>query len=500
MTGGMAYEALNNLGHSGKRVIVVLNDNGRSYAPTISNLTAGTTTPVEQPLADPPSLPERITDKLSHTLTNIRLNPVYVRRQRRLEHFVQNLPYVGPQAEKGVEAFKAAVREFLQPPSFFEALGVRYVGPVDGHDINALEDAFAKAVELSAEGPIVVHVLTQKGRGYSPAEDDDEKHLHDTPVFDPAIGPPPALPSGYTQAFADAIIKEADADSRVVAITAAMPGPTGLLPFQARFPGRFFDVGIAEQHAVTGAAGMAMGGLRPIVAIYSTFLSRAWDQVVYDVALHRLPVIFCLDRAGITGDDGPSHHGVYDMALLAKVPGMRVLAPSSLQELQVMLHDAVGLADAGPVVIRYPKGAARQVGEHEVGSGVQARRLREGDGRVAVLAVGKLVGAAEKAAAALAADGIEATVWDVRCCAPLDAAMIADAARHGAVVTCEDGIRDGGIGMTIADQVHALAPSVPVEVLGVPTVFIPQAKPDRILASMGLDADGIEAAVRAALQ
>ena len=500
MTGGMAYEALNNLGHSGKRVIVVLNDNGRSYAPTISNLTAGTTTPVEQAPAEPPSLPERITDKLSHTLTNIRLNPVYVRRQRRLEHFVQNLPYVGPQAEKGVEAFKAAVREFLQPPSFFEALGVRYVGPVDGHDINALEDAFAKAVELSAEGPIVVHVLTQKGRGYSPAEDDDEKHLHDTPVFDPAIGPPPALPSGYTQAFADAIIKEADADSRVVAITAAMPGPTGLLPFQARFPGRFFDVGIAEQHAVTGAAGMAMGGLRPIVAIYSTFLSRAWDQVVYDVALHRLPVIFCLDRAGITGDDGPSHHGVYDMALLAKVPGMRVLAPSSLQELQVMLHDAVGLADAGPVVIRYPKGAARQVGEHEVGSGVQARRLREGDGRVAVLAVGKLVGAAEKAAAALAADGIEATVWDVRCCAPLDAAMIADAARHGAVVTCEDGIRDGGIGMTIADQVHALAPSVPVEVLGVPTVFIPQAKPDRILASMGLDADGIEAAVRAALQ
>ena len=500
MTGGMAYEALNNLGHSGKRVIVVLNDNGRSYAPTISNLTAGTTTPVEQPLADPPSLPERITDKLSHTLTNIRLNPVYVRRQRRLEHFVQNLPYVGPQAEKGVEAFKAAVREFLQPPSFFEALGVRYVGPVDGHDINALEDAFAKAVELSAEGPIVVHVLTQKGRGYSPAEDDDEKHLHDTPVFDPAVGPPPALPSGYTQAFADAIVKEAEADSRVVAITAAMPGPTGLLPFQARFPGRFFDVGIAEQHAVTGAAGMAMGGLRPIVAIYSTFLSRAWDQVVYDVALHRLPVIFCLDRAGITGDDGPSHHGVYDMALLAKVPGMRVLAPSSLQELQVMLHDAVGLADAGPVVIRYPKGAARQVSEHEVGSGVQARRLREGDGRVAVLAVGKLVGAAEKAAAALAADGIEATVWDVRCCAPLDAAMIADAARHGAVVTCEDGIRDGGIGMTIADQVHALAPSVPVEVLGVPTVFIPQAKPDRILASMGLDADGIEAAVRAALQ
>ena len=499
MTGGMAYEALNNLGHSGKRVIIVLNDNGRSYAPTISNLTTALPTAAETAMAAHPSLPTRITDKLSHTLTSIRLNPIYVRRQRKIESFLQGLPVVGPQAEKGMDAFKAAVREFLQPPSFFEALGVRYVGPVDGHDLAELEDAFAKAIELSAEGPIVVHVLTQKGRGYSPAEDDDEKHLHDTPVFDPLVGPPPAMPSGYTQAFADAIIKEADADPRVVAITAAMPGPTGLLPFQARFPDRFFDVGIAEQHAVTGAAGMAMGGLRPVVAIYSTFLSRAWDQVVYDVAMHRLPVVFCLDRAGITGDDGPSHHGVYDMALLAKVPGMRVLAPSSLQEMQVMLHDAMSLAAAGPVVIRYPKGAARQVGELEVGSGLQARQLRNGgrgERSVCILAIGKLVGAAEKAADTLAAEGVEVTVWDVRSCAPLDPAMIADAAAHAAVITCEDGIRDGGIGMTIADQVHAIDADVPVEVLGVPTKFIPQGKADRILASFGLDADGIAATVR----
>jgi 1-deoxy-D-xylulose-5-phosphate synthase len=353
------------------------------------------------------------------------------------------------------------------------------------------------------EGPVLVHVATTKGKGYPYAEA-DQVGYHAQSAFDLATGK--AYPSSkpkppsWSKVFGQTLVKICEQDPRVVGITAAMATGTGLDLLEKALPHQYFDVGIAEQHAVTGAAGMAMGGLRPIVAIYSTFLSRAWDQVVYDVALHRLPVIFCLDRAGITGDDGPSHHGVYDMALLAKVPGMRVLAPSSLQELQVMLHDAVGLADAGPVVIRYPKGAARQVGEHEVGSGVQARRLREGDGRVAVLAVGKLVGAAEKAAAALAADGIEATVWDVRCCAPLDAAMIADAARHGAVVTCEDGIRDGGIGMTIADQVHALAPSVPVEVLGVPTVFIPQAKPDRILASMGLDADGIEAAVRAALQ
>ncbi|MEY4174824.1 MAG: 1-deoxy-D-xylulose-5-phosphate synthase, partial [Actinomycetota bacterium] len=489
MTGGMAYEALNNIGHSRQGVIIVLNDNGRSYAPTISNLTAGPTAR-ERAEFDHPSLPDRITGKLSAGLTNIRLNPVYVRRQRRLEQFLRDLPYVGPQAEKGVEAFKAAVREFLQPPSFFEALGVRYVGPVDGHDIEALEQSFRNAIELSAEGPIVVHVLTQKGRGYSPAEDDDEKHLHDAPVFDPAVGPPPAVVTGYTQAFADAIIKEADADQRVVAITAAMPGPTGLLPFEARFPDRFFDVGIAEQHAVTGAAGMAMGGLRPVVAIYSTFLSRAWDQVVYDVALHRLPVVFCLDRAGITGPDGASHHGVYDMALLSKVPGMRVLAPSSAEDLAVMLHDAIGLADEGPVVLRWPRGAARHVGEHEVGVGLKARKAREGDGSVALLAVGKMVQTAEQAADMLEAQGVRATVWDVRSCSPLDPDMIRDAAGHARVVTIEDGIREGGIGMSIADQVHALAHAVPVEVLGVPAKFIPQGDAGKILAQLGLDAAG----------
>jgi len=495
MTGGMAYEALNNIGHSGQRVVIVLNDNGRSYAPTISNLTA-TETQRDRSMADHPSLPARITDKLSHKLTNIRLNPVYVRRQRRLENFLRDLPYVGEQAEKGLEAFKAAVREFLQPPSFFEALGVRYVGPVDGHSLEELETTFRNAIELSAEGPILVHVLTQKGRGYAPAEDDDEKHLHDAPVFDKLVGPPPAVPSGYTQTFADAIIKEAELDERVVAITAAMSGPTGLLPFQARFPDRFFDAGIAEQHAVTGAAGMAMGGLRPIVALYSTFLNRGWDQVVYDVALHRLPVIFCLDRAGITGPDGASHHGVYDLALLSKVPGMRVLAPSSAQELQVMLHDAMDLAGSGPVAIRYPRGAARQVGEHEVGVGLLARQTQTGDGTTCILAVGKMLAAAEKAADSLAASGTPATVWDVRSCVPLDDVMIADAARHSLVVTCEDGVRDGGIGMTIADRVHALAADVPVRVLGLPTRFIPQGKPEAILAQFGLNADGIAAVVR----
>jgi 1-deoxy-D-xylulose-5-phosphate synthase len=474
MTGGMAYEALNNIGHSDRKVIVVLNDNGRSYAPTVS--------------------------KLSDSLTRVRLNPVYMRRQRKLEETIARVPLLGRPAEKGVEAVKAAIREYLEDTAFFEALGVRYVGPVDGHDIEALEQALTNVAEFNE--PIVLHVLTQKGRGYPPAEDDDEKHLHDAPVFDPRVGPPKALPTGYTQAFAEAVIKAAEAHPELVAITAAMPGPTGLLPFQDRFPDRFFDVGIAEQHAVTGAAGMAMGGLRPVVAIYSTFLSRAWDQVVYDVALHRLPVVFCLDRAGITGDDGASHHGIYDMVLLTKVPGMTVLAPSSAQDLQAMLHDALDLCTDGPVVIRYPKGAARQVPETEVGEGLRARRIRRGSGELCLLAVGKLVAAAEKAADQLAAQGIDATVWDVRCCKPLDSDMLTDAAGHAVVVTVEDGIRDGGVGMQMVDEVAHRCGDRPVprfEVLGVPAKFLPHGKPDRILAGLGLDADGIAATCRAVL-
>ena len=490
MTGGMAYEALNNLGHSSKRVIIVLNDNGRSYAPTISNLSQG-------------APGERKAGILSKTLIGIRINPVYVRRQRKLEKFLKNIPLIGTQAERGMEAFKAGVREFLQPPAFFEALGVRYIGPIDGHNIEAMEHAFTAAEQRVEEGPVVIHVITEKGRGYSPAEDDDEKHLHDAPVFDPINGPPKSVPTGYTEAFADTIVKLAEQDARIVAITAAMPGPTGLIQFQEHFPDRFFDVGIAEQHAVTAAAGMAMGGMRPVVALYSTFLNRAWDQVVYDVAMHRLPVIFCLDRAGITGDDGPSHHGVYDMALLSKVPGMRVLAPSSTQDLQQMLSDAISLADTGPVAIRYPKGLARNVDENDIGSGLQARKLVDGaTKRVCILAIGKLVAAALEAAETLKASNIDVTVWDVRSCAPLDPAMIADAMQHDVVITAEDGIRDGGIGMTIENTINDARRTLTghkrpiVRVLGVPTSFVPTAKPQVILHQMGLDSQGIISTVK----
>jgi len=468
MTGGMAFEALNNLGHSQARVLIILNDNGRSYAPTVSRLAAG--------------------------LTRLRLSPAYVKNRDRLQRMLRGVPRIGEHLELGVEGVRAAFREVLEPDGFFEALGVRYIGPVDGHDIAGLERVLHQAAEH--DGPIIVHVLTHKGRGYGPAEDDDEKCLHDAPVFDPATGPPPWAPAGYTQAFAEAIVAAADDDERVVAITAAMPGPTGLLPFQTRHPERFLDVGIAEQHAVTAAAGMAMGGLRPVVAIYSTFLSRAFDQANLDVGLHRLPVVFCIDRAGITGDDGPSHHGVLDMALLTKVPGMTVFAPSSAQEVEVMLGAALGRTD-GPSAIRWPKGPARQVPSDQVGSGLSARLVRRG-ADVCILAVGKLVDAAEEAAATLAVAGISATVWDARVVKPLDPAMISDAASHPLVVTVEDGIRDGGAGSAMALAIASVdpgRPTAPVVVLGIPDRYIPQGKPAVILADLGLDGAGIARAV-----
>jgi len=465
MTGGMAFEGLNNLGHSGRDCIIVLNDNGRSYAPTIS--------------------------RLGESLVKIRNNPVYMRRQARIERMLGEVPLVGDRLERALDATKAAIREMWEPHEFFEALGVRYAGPFDGHDIPALEEAFRNASLIG--GPQVVHVLTQKGRGYAPAENDPIKRLHD-------MGPL-AKPGSYTAAFTEVLLKEAEEHPEMVAITAAMPDSTGLLPFSERYPDRCFDVGIAEQHAVTSAAGMAMGGLRPVVAVYSTFFSRAFDQINLDVGLHGVPVVFCIDRAGITGDDGPSHHGVLDMVLFTKVPGMVVFAPSSYQELQAMFHDAMELT-SGPVAIRWPKTMARQVGPDEVGHGLHARKVRTGDD-VCIIAVGKLLEAAEQAADALQRDGVSATVWDPRVVKPLDPDMLADAARHRFVITAEDGLREGGVGAIIADQLAELTASAEVaprvKVLGTPVAYIPHGKPDAILAELGLDAAGIARAARALL-
>jgi 1-deoxy-D-xylulose-5-phosphate synthase len=475
MTGGMAFEGLNNLGHSGSRVVVVLNDNGRSYAPTIS--------------------------RLSESLTKIRLHPGLKSVRGRIEERVRDLPGVGNLAYSSLQGLYSAVREVIEPPAFFEALGVRYVGPIDGHDIAGMEIALTQAAAF--DGPIVVHVLTRKGRGYAPAEDDDEKCLHDAIVFDPAVGPGAEQHAlkGYTQAFNEAMLEAGERHPNMVAVTAAMPGPTGLLPFAARWPDRFFDVGIAEQTAVTSAAGMAMGGLRPVVAVYSTFFSRAFDQANLDVSLHGLPVVFALDRAGITGPDGPSHHGVLDMALCLRIPGMTVFAPSSAQDLPVMLETALELS--GPAAIRYARGAARQVPADQVGSGLNARKVRAGNpGSVCLLAVGKMLGAAEEAAELLDADGVDVTVWDVRVVRPLDPSMLADAGRHDLIVTVEDGVRSGGAGSFISDSVADLRESrncPPVLVLGIPTAYIPHGAQDQILAQLGLDGPGIAAAVSKAM-
>jgi 1-deoxy-D-xylulose-5-phosphate synthase len=520
LTGGMAYEALNNLGHSHRKVVIVLNDNGRSYAPTVS--------------------------QLSQSLTSLRLNPTYTAARERLRLRLRELPALGELAYSGVHSLTSALREMVAPHTFFEALGVRYAGPIDGHDIEHMEQAFAHAAEWG--GPIVVHVLTQKGRGYAPAEEDDVQRLHDFKVPTApiavagaatgavasgvpenvvgsaagyAVGGPTTTDSGglsspgsrpetevdgshlraatYGDAFSRALLAVAEEDARVVALTAAMPGPTGLLPFQARFPDRFYDVGIAEQHEVTSAAGMAMAGMRPVVAVYSTFLSRAFDQTNLDVGLHGCPVVFVLDRAGITGDDGPSHHGILDLALALSIPGMTVFAPSSAEEVEPMLRTALSLT--GPSTIRFPKTAARHVDPDELGEGLSARLARRGNGSVCLLGVGKMVGPCLAAADELAGEGIEATVWDARVISPPDVAMLSDAARHQLVVTVEDGVRHGGAGAFLVDAMASQVesdelPMPAVRILGIPRQFLAQGKADDILASLALDGAGIAESVR----
>ncbi len=447
MTGGMAFEGLNNLGHSGSNVTIIFNDNGRSYAPTVS--------------------------LLSQSLSEIRSNPTYVKRQRRLENFVRKVPVVGNWWYSSIRSSKAAVREFIEPTAFFEPLGVRYLGPFDGHNIEKLTEVISKSDEL--EGPTVIHVLTQKGKGYAPAENDPIKNMHDLGAV---------KPDSYTEAFSNSIVELADKHSDVVAITAAMPDSTGLLPFAEKFPDRFLDVGIAEQHAVTSAAGMTIGGMRPVVALYSTFLSRAFDQLNLDVGLHRQPVIFCLDRAGVTGDDGASHHGILDMVLAAKVPGMTILCPSSYEELGQMLFDAYKITD-GPTCIRWPKTKALK--DQPTGSGLLARQVKAGK-RCCIVGVGKMLETALEVAELLEADGISTTVWDPRVVLPFDSAMIENASTHDLVVSIEDGLIDGGVGSRLRCEFDH---DTKVEIFGLPTEHIDHAKPDAIFVRYNLTAPDI---------
>jgi 1-deoxy-D-xylulose-5-phosphate synthase len=465
LTGGMAYEALNNLGHSNQRVVIVLNDNGRSYAPTIS--------------------------KLSASLTALRLNRTYLTLRGRVRHWVPRLPRLGKAAYMGIDGFTSVVREMVTPHTFFENLGVRYVGPIDGHDIEALESALKSAAEW--DGPIVVHTLTQKGRGYAPAVGDDLK-MHDYKLPSP-LNADVAHTRSFLEAFSNSLVELAKADERIVAITAAMAGPTGLLDFQSRFPDRFFDVGIAEQHAVTAAAGMAMGGLKPVVAMYSTFFSRAFDQANLDVGLLNLPVVFVFKSAGITGDDGPSHHGLLDIALCLAIPNMTVFAPSSAEEVPVMLESALSMST--PTALRYPKTLPKPF-DGRVGSGLDARLIARGDGSLCVLAVGKMAPSALSALTMLGEDAAKVTLYDVRVLPP-DPKMIDDALTHERIVTVEDGTRHGGAGTLMVSALRSRAeelehPFPTTRILGVPRAYLEQHDPDELLAELGLDPQGLASA------
>ncbi len=465
LTGGMAYEALNNLGVSNQRVVIVLNDNGRSYAPTIS--------------------------KLSTSLTTLRLNKTYLSLRDRLRRLIPRLPGVGKAAYMSIDGFTSVVREMVTPHTFFENLGVRYVGPIDGHNIEQMETVLKNAATW--DGPIVVHVLTEKGRGYEPATSDDLK-MHDYKL-PPRLNDEEVAPQSFTQAFSDALFALASADERIVAITAAMAGPTGLLGFQDQFPDRFFDVGIAEQHAVTAAAGMAMGGLKPVVAIYSTFFSRAFDQANLDVGLLNLPVVFVFDRAGITGDDGPSHHGVLDIALCLAIPNMTVFAPSSAQEIPEMLATALSMKT--PTALRFPK-TLPQPFDGKIGEGLHARKVLQGDGSLCVLALGKMAPNALAAIEKLGMHDGKITLYDVRVLPP-DPSMIDDALSHDRIITVEDGTRHGGAGTLMVSAIRSRAqelerPFPTTRILGVPRAFLEHHRPDALLGELGLDPDGLAGA------
>ncbi len=471
MTGGMAFEGLNNIGHGDVPMVIVLNDNGRSYAPTVS--------------------------RLSSEVTRFRFSKRYEDYRRRIDPLIEKVPYGRRFADASLDAIKQVVADDPSLQHFVEALGVRYFGPVDGHDHAALEQALVAARD-HGDGPVLVHVLTQKGKGYAPAETDPEKKLHDTSAFDIATGRGvKSKPRSWTAAYSDALGALVDRDERIVAMTAAMPGSTGLLPIAQRHPDRVIDVGIAEQHMVTAAAGLAHEGRVPVVAVYSTFFSRAFDQANMDVGLHDEHVVFTFDRAGITGDDGPSHHGVLDMVLCLRIPSMTVFAPSSEQELVAQLATAAELS--GPASLRWPKGSTVQA--DTTGEGLSALQHRDG-ADVAIVAVGDRLWPALEAAESLAADGIDCAVWDPRVVRPVDATMLDALAEAPVVVTVENGYVSGGAGAHIADRLverTGVREAPPVLRLGVPDTYISHAKPARILAELGLDAAGIEAAVRKVL-
>ncbi|MGA9490248.1 MAG: 1-deoxy-D-xylulose-5-phosphate synthase [Mycobacterium sp.] len=461
LTGGMCWEALNNIAAARRPVVVVVNDNGRSYAPTFGGL--------------------------ANHLGMLRLQPGYEHLLKRGRNAVRGMPLLGDVAYQFMHSIKVGVKDALSPQLLFTDLGLKYVGPVDGHDEQAVEAALRRARGFG--GPVIVHVVTQKGRGYGPAEDDEADQMHACGVIDPATGLATKIPGpSWTATFTESLIEYAAKRRDVVAITAAMPGPTGLTAFGERFPDRMFDVGIAEQHAVTSAAGLAIGGMHPVVAIYSTFLNRAFDQIMMDVALHKLPVTMVLDRAGVTGPDGASHNGMWDMSILGIVPGMRVAAPRDGARLHEELGEALDIDD-GPTAIRFPKGdVGEDVPALQRKSGVDVLAVpAEGFGAdVLLVAVGAFASMALKVAERLHNQGIGVTVIDPRWVLPVSDAVAELAVAHKVVVTLEDNGVAGGIGSAVSAALRRNEIDVPCRDVGLPQQFFDHASRGEVLADAGL--------------
>jgi 1-deoxy-D-xylulose-5-phosphate synthase len=442
-------------------VVIVVNDNGRSYAPTIGGL--------------------------ADHLAGLRLQPGYERFLERGRIAVRGVPVVGEACYQAMHSVKAGIKDALSPQVMFTDLGLKYVGPIDGHDEHAVESALRHARGFNA--PVIVHVVTRKGMGYAPAENDEAEQMHSCGVIDPDTGlATKSSAPGWTSVFSESLITYAARRRDIVAITAAMPGPTGLSAFGDRFPDRLFDVGIAEQHAMTSAAGLAMGGLHPVVAIYSTFINRAFDQIMMDVALHKLPVTMVLDRAGVTGNDGASHNGVWDLSLLNIVPGIRVAAPRDGARLREELGEALEIND-GPTAIRFPKG---EVGEDipalERVSGIDMlARPTDGLGNdVLLVAVGSFAPMALKVAQRLRNQGIGVTVVDPRWVIPVPDAVAPLAKSHKLVVTMEDNGVRGGVGSAISATLRAAEIDVPCRDIAVPQQFLDHAGRGEVLESVGL--------------
>lgn len=467
LTGGMAWEALNNIAVAAdSRLVIVVNDNERSYTPTVGGLT--------------------------NALTNLRTSPRYEQALDVVKRRLNAVPGVGPAAYDALHAMKKGMKDALAPQGLFEDLGLKYVGPVDGHDLKAVEHALSNAKKFN--GPVIVHAITKKGHGYRAAEQHEADQFHAPRPFDPETGEEHPTSKIWTDHFSEAMVELGERRTDVVAMTAAMMHPVGLDAFERRFPARTFDVGIAEQHAVTSAAGMAMAGLHPVFAVYATFLNRAFDQVLMDVALHRCGVTFVLDRSGVTGDDGASHNGMWDLSLLQLVPGLRLAAPRDTAQLRELLDEAVQVADA-PTALRFPKGPPpADMPALERVSGVDVM-VREGAQDVLLVAVGSMVATALDVAEQLTAQGIGVTVVDPRWVKPVSPALVAMAREHRLVVSVEDNGIVGGCGSVLLQTLNVEGVTSPVRLHGIPQEFLDHAKRNVILERIGLDAASLSASI-----